>query len=224
MVRARQTLMLIAAPMRCPFPAGASREPATYSSGCAPNDDVAAHLKLTRADLGNVEPVQSSIAVSPRWAFLVSGRCANGLTGSRAGYFRLRSGASVEFSKPVHDPDVSLRRSVGRTMVDAAKSIAIPPSLRNTSNGRLISLTSALSPGATLTRYAAVWSRRNSSIIGFVDIDRASGRHSAHPLFKVSMKVRTAYYLGSPDTNSGDITIVGPVAGGTKVITVGVAM
>lgn len=195
-----------------------------YTSGCSMSDDVVAGLQLWRADVGKVVSVQKTVAVSPKWAFQLSGRCSSDLTGSRAGYFRLRSGASVEFSKPVQSPDVGLRRSVGRTMVDAAESINIPLALRNSSHGRLVSLTSALSPGATITRYAAVWSRRDGSLIGFVDIDRASGRHSVHPLFKVPMRARTAYYLGSPDTNYGDITILGPVAGGTKVITVGVAM
>jgi hypothetical protein len=204
--------------------AGSSRERPAYQKGCAPSDDLVANLTLASADPGKVESVQRQVSVSPRWSLVFSGRCANDLTGSRAGYFKLRSGASVELSKPVQDPAVGLRRSVGRTMVDAAESIDIPAGLRNSSNGRLISLTSGLSPGATINRYTAVWSRRKGSLIGFVDIDRASGRHVAHPLFTVPLQVRSAYYLASPDTNYGEITILGPVAGGTKVITVGVAM
>lgn len=201
-----------------------AKVPIRPTPGCGVADNVVAGLRLNRTTVGPVKAVQHNVPISPQWAVLISGYCSADLTGSRAGYFRLRSGASVELSLPLTDPRVGLRSSQGRTMIDIVEIMPVPRAGQKSPWGQLIALTAALDPSADTDRFAAVWSRRTGSVVGFVDIDRKSGRQAPIPLFEVPMKVRVAYYLPSPDTNTGDITILGPVKGGTKVITIGVGM
>lgn len=224
MAQVCRVFMTFVALFLCAMVPGEAHDHSTVTSGCTPADNILAGLRLATTDPGAVEPVQQKVAVRPRWAVLISGRCAGDLVGARAGYFRLKSGASVELSRPVQDPNVGLRLSEARALVDTAEDVAVPAAIRHSSLGRLLSITSALDPNENVHRYTAVWSRPSSSLIGFLDFHRDTGRYTQIPLFKVPMQTQAAYYLPSPDTSSGDITILGPVNGGMKVITVSVDM
>lgn len=143
--------------------------------------------------------------------------------GADGGTFLLKSGTVVALSAPLETGNARLQVQPGSGPFDRIKRIVASPSA-GSQTGRLVAMTDAFDSSTSADRYAAVWSRRSSSVIGFVDVDRSTGKRQELPLFELRLAADVAYYQPAPDTNAGRMTVLAHVGGTARVMWIDVGI
>lgn len=196
-------------------PDTASAYPIT-AEPCTAADIVAGHLKMTAAPPAAAAALRPGVSVNSRTAINLTGRCAPQVVAADGGTFLMTGGFLVGLTAPVETGAARLAIQPGLAPFDRIKRIAASPGKASPA-GTMVAMTDAIDASPASDRYAAVWLRRASSIIGFVDIDRSTGKRLERPLFELPHVAEVAYYMPSPDTNSGLMTVLARV-GTTKRI------
>ena len=181
----------------------------------------AGQLALARSAAVAATPLRGGVFVNSRSALTLTGRCSSQVVAADGSTFLLAGGTVVGLNAPLEVPGARLELQTGGSSFDRIKVVKGPHAGR--ANGT-VTLTDAFDPSPAVDRFAAVWPRGPGSVVGFVDVDRASGRRSKVPVFRLPLRAEVAVYRPAPDTKAGTMTVLAHVGNTARVYWIDVGM